>query len=332
MFLLIFIAIFVFLAGACSTDPGYTSIRGYAQGGTYTVTLSLDNHLKQKDLSLLIEQCFHDIDFSVSGYNKASSLSRFNAGESIGKDSLLTELFEISRRLWESTEGAFDPSAGPLFDFWGFGFEEGGIRQPDDPRTIAAVDSLKDFTGMSHFSIGEEGGLVRDDPRCRLNFNAIALGYTCYVIGRRLTEKGVRNFLIEVGGEILCKGVNPGGDKWRIGIDTPKDGSMKAGESISAIISVNDCGVVTSGNYRKFYKDSTGRKIAHTIDPSTGFPAENNLLSATVIAPTSAEADALATWAMVAGYEKARNRIEADTLLRAYLITTDGVWSNIEGL
>ena len=211
-----------------------------------------------------------------------------------------------------------DASAAPLFDLWGFGFKNGvEITQQN-------VDSLKQFIGMEKLSVYKNESdsnwhLKREDPRIMLNFNAIAQGYTADYFGRRFEAMGIENYLIEIGGEVYSKGVNPSGKEWKVGIDKPADGNFIQGESIQAIIQMSGKGLVTSGNYRKFYvKD--GVKYSHTIDPSTGHPVQHTRLSATVIANDATTADAYATYFMVVGLDRAKEILSATPDMEALLI------------
>lgn len=289
---------------SCQRDR-YVVINGYAQGGTYTVKANLKGtRVSRKGMAAEIERLLVGIDTTLSGYNKSSQLSRFNRGEDFEPGPMFRELLDISEKYRETTDGAFDVWAAPLFDIWGFGFRTDSL--PDNERIKEAI------------------ALTREHKR--LNFNAIAQGYSCDVIARYLHSIGVKDMLVDIG-EIYCEGVNPKGRGWSIGIDTPFDGNNTPGASLSGIWESDGGahGVVTSGNYRKFYiKD--GKKYAHTIDPRTGRPVDHDLLSATVVAPTATEADALATYFMVAGFEEARKYIEAHPGIEACLICSDSTW------
>ncbi|MBQ2544334.1 MAG: FAD:protein FMN transferase, partial [Bacteroidales bacterium] len=233
-------------------------------------------------------------------------LSRRNAGERVELNDMFREIEEISEHYRQLSGGAFDVAAGPLFDVWGFGFTADSL--PSEETISAAME------------------------RCRkrevLNFNAIAQGYSCDKVAAYLHSIGVKDMLVDIG-EIYCEGLNPKGQGWTIAIDTPSDGNNTPGASISGLWHSDGgaYGVVTSGNYRKFYiKD--GKKYAHTIDPRTGRPVDHNLLSATVIAPTATEADALATYFMVIGFEKARSWVEDHPGIEACLISSDLTWTS----
>ena len=304
------------LLAGCGHPSNYIRIEGFAQGGTYHVICSPDVRVREPELRTRIDSLLLEIDNSLSGYNKGSLLSRLNAGEDLPLNDLFLGCFNRSKEIWAESGGAFDPSAAPLFDLWGFGFtDKGSVRQE-------AIDSILAFVGMDLLSLeAREDGwhLVKADPRIRLNFNAIAQGFSADAVAALLDGAGAGNYLVDIGREIRCKGVNASGETWRVGLDRPSDGNMEEGRDLQAIIHVSDCGIVTSGNYRKFYIED-GRKYAHTIDPSTGRPVTHNLLSATVIAGDSTTADAYATWLMVIGEARAREILAARPDLEALLV------------
>ena len=293
------------ICSACS--PRYEIIQGYAQGGTYSVKYNARGvKASRAEIAQGIDDILTAIDTTLSGYNRKSLLSRRNAGEDVELNDMFRELEAISEHYREISGGAFDVAAGPLFDVWGFGFTSDSL--PSDTAIAEAME------------------------RCRkrevLNFNAIAQGYSCDKVAAYLHSIGVKDMLVDIG-EIYCEGLNPKGQGWTIAIDTPSDGNNTPGASISGLWHSDGgaYGVVTSGNYRKFYiKD--GKKYAHTIDPRTGRPVDHNLLSATVIAPTATEADALATYFMVIGFEKARSWVEDHPGIEACLISSDLTWTS----
>lgn len=291
------------LSFGCTKD--YVTIGGYAQGGTYSIRYNPAGVKEsRRQVAAAVEDILQAVDTTLSGYNKKSLLSRRNAGEAIVPNEMFLEMERISEHYRELSGGAFDPAAGPLFDIWGFGFTSDSL--PDDSRIALAMERCK--------------------RREILNFNAIAQGYTCDLVARYLHSIGARDMLVDIG-EIYCDGVNPAGKPWSIGIDTPEDGNNTPGASLAGIWHSDGGahGVVTSGNYRKFYiKD--GRKFAHTIDPRTGRPVEHNLLSATVVAPTATEADALATYFMVIGLDDAKAFIQSHPGIEACLICSEGSW------
>ena len=240
------------------------------------------------------------IDNTLSGYNRNSVLSRYNAGEEVALPPMFQDLLELSRELKEETGGAFDVGAAPLFDVWGFGFTRDSLPDPELIKEAMSLNGSK------------------------LNFNAIAQGYSCDLVADYLHRIGVKDMLVDIG-EIFCEGRNPSGRNWTIGIDSPVDGNETPGEALQGIhrCSFEPQGIVTSGNYRKFYlKD--GHKYAHTIDPRTGYPVEHNLLSATVKAPTAALADAYATYCMVIGLEESQSFILSRPDLEGFLVYDGG--------
>lgn len=309
------------LTGCGNRGNDYTQIQGYAQGGTYHIIYKLPAGVDADAVEHSVDSILLAIDKSLSGYNKGSVLSRFNRGEDPVLDDLFTECFLRSKMVWVESDGAFDPSAAPFFDLWGFGFETGGeVSQ-------SSIDSLWRYVGMEKFTIEKEDDglhLIKAGDRCKLNFNAIAQGFSCDVIADLLQEKyGVTDCLVEIGREIACKGLSPRGDLWNIGLDKPSDGNMEEGKDLQDVFAITDRAVVTSGNYRKFYiKD--GQKYAHTIDPRTGRPVSHSLLSATVFAQDATTADAYATWFMVIGLEKAREALAERPELDAYFVYDEG--------
>ncbi len=303
---IILLAAISLVVPACSSDR-YESFSGYAQGGTYTVKANLKGvSTPRGEIAAAIDSLLEGIDFSISGYNRNSLLSRRNAGEEIVPDRYFRELTELSDRYNAMTDGAFDVYAAPLFDIWGFGFTSDSLPSPE--RIAAALERCK--------------------QREVVNFNAIAQGYSCDVIAGYLHSIGVKDMLVDIG-EIYCDGLNPSGKGWSIGVDNPVDGNDTPGQDLRGVwrSGGSGCGIVTSGNYRKFYIRD-GKKYAHTIDPRSGYPVQHDLLSATIVAPTAAEADALATACMVMGPERAKEFISSRPEIEGYLICSDGVWTS----
>ena len=315
---------------SCARPAGYVQVSGQAQGGAYSVKLNLRGvRVPAQTVRDSIEALLIHIDTTLSGYNARSQLSRFNAGEPIRPNALFLDMYGLAYSLWQRSGGAVDCAAGPLFDAWGFGFREGSLPGPEE------VERLLGQGGMGRLPqqlpLDADGVLdpaVLDFPR--LNFNAVAQGYSCDVIARYLYSLGVKDMLVDIG-EIWCDGRNPAGQPWAVGMDRPDD---RAEDSVIGdrgftgvwLSGGGPAGVVTSGNYRKYYIRD-GRKYAHTIDPVSGYPVQHNLLSATVVsARSAAEADAVATWCMVVGLEEARRLVLEDPALEGWL-----VWSAPDG-
>lgn len=294
------------IAVGCGRD-NYVAITGYAQGGMYSVKVNLKGmDLRKETLRDSVEAFLTLIDTTFSGYNRNSILSRRNAGDDVAVNAPFRELLALSEGFQEKSEGAFNVYAAPVFDAWGFGFTPDSL--PPAPKIREALEATS--------------------RREKLNFNAIAQGYTSDFIARFLRRHGAEDYLVDIG-EISCRGLNPSRKGWSIGIDTPVDGNNIPGASLSGVWTSDggEYGLVTSGNYRKFYIRD-GKKYAHTIDPRTGYPVEHNLLCATVLAPDATTADALATWFMVVGFENARDIVEDTPGVEACLISSDGTWTS----
>jgi len=315
---------------SCNPKDRYVTFSGYAQGGTYTIKANLKGvKIKPEQIKFKVDSILNLIDTTLSGYNKGSILSRFNEGKNVKPNDMFIEIYDLSSRLYDETGGALDVAAAPLFDAWGFGFTT------DSLPSESQVEELQKSCGMSLLkstmeeAIDAEGFLSGDmlykenisiDSYPKLNYNAIAQGYSCDKVADYLYGIGVKDMLVDIG-EIYCDGLNPKGIPWTIAVDRPVDGNNSPGADIDGIwrSSGKGCGVVTSGNYRKFYvKD--GVKYSHTIDPRNGFPVQHNLLSATIVAPTATLADAYATYCMVIGLEEAQNFISSKPDIEGYLI------------
>jgi thiamine biosynthesis lipoprotein len=261
-----------------------------------------------------VEEILHNFDMSLSLYNDSSVLSRVNRNEEVKVDRFFSEAFKKSVAITEMTDGAFDITVGPLVKAWGFG--------PDSQKNFSETkrDSLLKLVGMYKVKI-ENGKVIKAYPGINLDFNAIAQGYSVDIISDYFESKGIKSFLIEIGGEVRVKG-DKKGVLWRIGIDRPEDNNDLPGNDLQAVISLKDRSLATSGNYRKFYIEN-GIKYSHTIDPRTGYPARNQLLSATIIADDCATADGIATACMVMGKEKAIGFLGFHPEFDAFLVYSD---------
>lgn len=269
----------------------YRKASGQIFGTFYHIT-----YQSREELKPLIDEELKRFDSSLSPFNSNSVISRINRNEEVEIDTLFRNVFLRSSELSKETKGAFDPTIAGLVNAWGFGFKEG--TWPDS----VMVDSLLELTSYHKVSL-QEGRILKSDPRIMLTYSAIAKGYAVDVVGNLLSRKGVKNYMVEIGGEVVTKGINPNSDQWRIGVNKPSEDLVES-QNIQLVIQVSNVGLATSGNYRNFYyKD--GKKYAHTIDPRSGYPVEHNLLSATVVAADCMTADALATAFMVMGLEKA---------------------------
>ena len=233
---------------------------------------------------------------SMSIFDEQSRLNRLNQNHTDQVDEHIAYCLDLARRVTQVSGGFYDVTVAPLVEAYGFAAKNREAK--------VNVDSLMEFVGVDKVYI-QGDRLVKSDPRVRIDFNSIAKGYVVDLAAEKLQQMGMTNYLVDIGGEVRCQGVNPKGGAWRVGIETPIDGSEQVGANIQQVISLTDCAMATSGNYRRFYVDENGAKVAHTIDPRTGLSAVTDLLSATVIAPTCAEADAYGTMFMAMGVQRA---------------------------
>ncbi|MDE5691971.1 MAG: FAD:protein FMN transferase, partial [Alistipes sp.] len=229
-------------------------------------------------------------------FDEGSLLSRLNRNLTDSVDRHIVYCLRLADSIGALSDGRYDVTVKPLVEAWGFAGKE-RAAEPD-------IDSLLEFVGREKVAV-RDGRLIKADARVQLDFNSVAKGYTVDLLARLVERFGAQNYLVDIGGEVRCRGVNRQGGPWRIGVETPFDGNMTDGEYVQKRVRLSDGGLATSGNYRRFYIDSEGRKVAHTIDPRTGRSAVSRLLSVTVAAPTCAEADALGTMFLAMGADDA---------------------------
>jgi thiamine biosynthesis lipoprotein len=307
--------VFLLVIASCSDkNADYATITGFAQGSTYHMVFENSKKLDPLDINNRIGKILHAFDMSLSVYNDSSIVSRVNRNDTVTCDSFFTGNFEKSREIWQLTGGAFDITVAPLVKAWGFG--------PDAHKDISDIkrDSLLKLIGMEKVDL-RNGKVIKSDPRVSLDFNAIAQGYSVDVICRFFDGFGIKNYLVEIGGEVRVKG-KKGGKLWRIGIDKPLDDNMIPGNDLEAIVRLKDRALATSGNYRKFYIEN-GVKYSHEIDPKTGNPARNTLLSASIFADECATADGIATACMVFGKDKTIEFLTLHPEYEGYLVYSD---------
>ncbi len=285
----------------------FNTASGFVFGTVYKITYQCKDDLKPE-----IEAELKRFDQSLSPFNDSSVISRVNRNEELVTDSFFQTCFNRSMEISRETEGAFDITVAPLANAWGFGFKKGTF--PDS----LMIDSLLQFTGYEKVKL-ENGKVIKQDPRTMLSCSAVAKGYSVDVVAHLLDRKGIKNYMVDIGGEVVVKGKNATGDLWRIGINKPYDDSLAVKQDIQTILNLTDVGMANSGNYRNYYyKD--GKKYAHTIDPRTGYPVQHSILSSTVVAEDCMTADALATSFMVMGLEEAEKFCKANPMIDAYFI------------
>ena len=291
-------------------DTPYHTNEGLIFGTNYKITYQYADDLKEE-----IEAQMLLVDSALSMFNEQSTISYVNRNEDYQPNPMFTEVISKALAISEETNGAFDVTVAPLVNAWGFGFKSGDMPTP------AAVDSIRQFIGYKKIEL-KDGHIKKTDPRIMLDCSAIAKGYGCDVVAAYLEKKGITNYMVMIGGEVVTKGINPTRLPWRIGVTKPTDDTLGIEQETQTVLNVTDKAMATSGNYRNFYYKG-GKKYAHTIDPATGRPVQHSLLSATVLAKDCATADAYATSFMVMGMERAKQLLEKHKELMVYFIYTD---------
>ena len=294
--------------------------RYYEERGTVFHTVYQVKYQSNIALTEKIDAELQAFNLSLNPFNPNSILSKVNRNEDVEVDQWFTDVFNKAMEVSEHSKGLFDVTVAPLINLWGFGFEN------HDKISLEIIDSLMTFVGYKKVRL-EGKHVIKDDHRLMLNFSAIAKGYACDVIAALLEREGVNNYMVDIGGEIVARGENARGICWRIGINEPEDDIFVLNNSFNEVVQIcGKSGMATSGNYRNYYiKD--GKKYAHIINPITGYPSEQNILSATIVAPDCMTADAYATAFMVMDVEDACSMAEQVPEIEYYLIYSgdDGI-------
>ena len=295
----------------------YQKNSGTIFGTTYHITYQYDEDLQEEIVNKLKE-----VDDALSMFNKESIISKVNNNEPVVLNDMFVEVFQLAKEISKDTDGAFDITVAPLVNAWGFGFKN--EQMPDKH----AVDSLMAIVGYQKVSYDGKH-IMKRDPRITLDCSAIAKGFGVDVVARLLEEKGIVNYMVEIGGEVVTHGISEKRVPWKIGVTKPTDDPLQEGNELQTVLNLTDKAMATSGNYRNFYYKGK-RKYAHTINPKTGYPVQHSILSATVLTNRCMRADAYATAFMVMGFEGAKKVLERNPDLMAYLIYDDhgkmGVW------
>lgn len=287
---------------------------GEALGTSYSIIYLAKDTL---DLKQGIDSVFQVVNASMSTYIPSSDISRINKGDStVVVDAMFREVMAISRKVYNETDGYFDPTVGILVNAWGFGPGE------ETSMDSATVETLRSFVGLDKIKVTKDFRIKKEAPEIQIDFNAIAKGYAIDRLAAFLDSKELKNYLVEVGGEIVAKGENRiKSAEWVVGIDDPQ---VTLGRQLKITLNLKDEALASSGNYRKFRIDSlTGQKYVHTIDPKTGFTKNSNVLAASVIAPSCALADAYATAFMAMNLEASMVLLNQNEILEGYLIYLD---------
>ena len=296
------------LLSSCVNQPQKIVLQGLAQGSYYAITYfdELNRNFQHE-----IDSIFYAVDMSVNLWVDSSVISKVNRNEEVTLDSIFIDNFRIAQKAARLSDGYFDPTISPIVAAWGFSYKSG------DSITPQLIDSLKQLVNYQKIRI-ENGKVVKENPNMKLDFNAIAQGYTSDLIASFLESRGIKNYLVDTGGEIMARGSKPNGQPWIVGIEKPAK-NWDSEQVVQTRITLRDKGLVTSGSTRK-YVERNGRRYSHCIDPKTGYPVEHNVLSATVMAENSVWADALASICMVMGMEKSLPLIESMDGVEVYYI------------
>jgi len=288
----------------------YQTNKGFIFGTVFTITYQYEKNLNNEILAVL-----NEVDNSLSPFNKNSIITKINENTPVTPDKMFVEVFQLAKQISTETNGAFDITVAPMVNVWGFGFKNG------TSPTKEVIDSIKGIVGFEKVNY-KDGKVLKQDPRITLDCSAIAKGYGCDMVARLFRQKDIKNFMIEIGGEVVTSGISEKRIPWKIGVTKPTDDSLSTNQELQTVLNITDMAMATSGNYRNFYYKN-GKKYAHTINPKTGYPVQHNILSATVLAPNCATADAYATSFMVLGMEKAKQILEKHPELMAYFIYSD---------
>ena len=296
---------------SCTKNAKRVEYSGLTQGSYFSI-IYYDEYGRTFESE--IDSIFKEVDNSVSLWNDNSIIRKVNRNEDVVVNQIFKDNFEWARKASEFSDGAFDATIGPLVSAWGFHYKKELEMTPE------MVDSIRQLVDYNKIEIIDDK-VVKANPNMTLDFNAVAQGYTTDMIGKFLETKGICNYLVDVGGEIMARGTKPNGEQWTIGIEKPAE-IFDSERSVQIKINLKDKGIVTSGNYRK-YIEKNGVRYSHSIDPKTGYPVEQNLLSVTVIADNASWADCLATICMIVGKEKASKLLEDQNGIEAYFIFVD---------
>ncbi len=312
--LIVFFILLILLESCAgrNKEPQFVNLRGVVFGTYYSISYySADGRSYQSS----IDSLFKEINHSLSYYDPGSVISRINRNDTNIVDDYFATVFNKSMEIASETDGAFDPTVSPLVNAWGFGFEESQNMTPD------LIDSLKALTGHQRIRL-ENNRIVKELPQIQLDFNAIAKGYASDLAGKLLEKRGVETYMVEIGGDLVARGLKPDGSPWRIGIEKPAE-DMYAEQDWAFMVEMHNRAIATSGSTRKYY-EKDGQRFSHTINPLTGWPVQHNLLSVSVFADDCITADGYATAFMVMGMEESIEFVEHRNDLEAFFIYSVG--------
>ena len=296
------------MLASCNPQPKKITLQGEAQGSYYAITYFDE---QERNFQHEIDSIFHAVDVSVNLWVDTSVISKVNRNEDVTLDSIFVDNFRIAQKAAALSDGYFDPTISPIVAAWGFSYKHG------DSITPQLIDSLKQLVNYHNIKI-ENGKVIKTNPAMALDFNAIAQGYTSDLIASFLDSRGIKNYLVDTGGEIMARGGKPNGQPWIVGIEKPAE-NWDSEQVVHTRVALHDKGLVTSGSTRK-YVERNGKRYSHCINPRTGYPVEHQVLSVTVMANSSVWADALASICMVMGMEPSLELIKTMEDVEAYYI------------
>jgi thiamine biosynthesis lipoprotein len=301
------------LLNSCANSEQWHQVEGATWGTTYHITYFADKQLDDSIVAVM-----RAVELELSPFEPTSIISHVNSHKSDSVGTMFVKVFNESQRINRISGGAFDPTLAPLINLWGFGYSHPDSLQCDS----ADVARTMQLVGIQDCSISADSRIVRKHHDTQFNFSAIAKGFGVDCVADMLRRNGCENFLVEIGGEMSLAGTNPDGKDWHVQIDDPVASATQHRKY--ALVSLTDCCIATSGNYRNFHTLADGTRVAHTISAVTGFPITTSTLSVTIVAPTCMTADALATACMAMPLDKARKMIENEQNTSALFVVADG--------
>lgn len=311
--LLCFCAVLLFCACNRTNNTTYILEQGSRFHTYYHIT-----YKSNRSLSDAIDSTMSAFNASLNPFDSTTLISRINRNETDSLDHMLYEVIQTALKVSEATNGMYDITGAPLFDLWGFGTKKGVTRYASQQE----VDSIKTFVGYQYLQV-DSGRLQKKDPRMRLNPSSLSKGYVTDLVAQTLENHGIQDYMVEIGGEIVCSGKNPLGECWQIGVNKPIENNKSAINVVAYKVPIcSKRGLATSGDYRNYKDLPDGRRVAHTINLKTGYPSHQNILSATVIAPTCMQADAWATAFMSLGMDATKRLLEQHPELNVLLVYT----------
>ena len=299
-------------------NTDYINLSGKTMGTTYNVTYRDSEH---RHFQTDINQLLATVNKAVSTYDDNSTISMFNKTDGkfqLPKNNVIfMKNFTLAKEVFEKSKGSFDPTVMPLVNYWGFGNKEKKAVTSIDIKKVAQLKKYVGFEKVKFIMDEEKPYITKSTKEVELDFSACAKGGGVDAIAEFLQSKGIMDYLVDIGGELIAHGQSPSGGNWKVGISIPK--AAAATSDVHTVVKLNNKAIATSGNHRNYYK-TKGYKYGHTLNPATGFPEKNNLLSASVFAPNCMKADAYATAFMVMGLEKALILAEELPEIEAFFI------------